>query len=83
MRREFFALHFPNPERVRVDDAVLEDLSRGLSGGDIRNFCLNANRKDWPDPMGENGKPNMGVIQRAEKLWSVGVDEWVPRFVRD
>ena len=42
MRRELFALHLPNPERVRADYAVLAQQSRGLSGGDILNICLNA-----------------------------------------
>jgi hypothetical protein len=42
MRKELFALHLPNPERVRADFAVLADLSRGLSGGDILNIGLNA-----------------------------------------
>ncbi len=38
MRRELFALHLPNPERVRADYAVLAE----LSGGDILNICVNA-----------------------------------------
>jgi ATP-dependent 26S proteasome regulatory subunit len=42
MRRELFALHLPNPDRVEVDYAVLSELSRGLSGGDILNVCVNA-----------------------------------------
>jgi SpoVK/Ycf46/Vps4 family AAA+-type ATPase len=42
MRRELFALHLPNPDRVEADYAVLAELSRGLSGGDILNICLNA-----------------------------------------
>ena len=42
MRRELFALHLPNPERVQADYAVLAELSRGLSGGDILNICVNA-----------------------------------------
>jgi hypothetical protein len=42
MRRELFALHLPNPERVRADYAVLAELSKGLSGGDILNVCVNA-----------------------------------------
>jgi SpoVK/Ycf46/Vps4 family AAA+-type ATPase len=42
MRRELFALHLPNPERVRADYAVLAELSKGFSGGDILNICLNA-----------------------------------------
>ena len=42
MRRELFALHLPNPDRVKADYAVLSELSRSLSGGDILNICLNA-----------------------------------------
>jgi SpoVK/Ycf46/Vps4 family AAA+-type ATPase len=42
MRRELFALHLPNPDRVEADYAVLSELSRGLSGGDILNVCVNA-----------------------------------------
>ena len=42
MRRELFALHLPNPDRVKADYAVLAELSRGLSGGDILNICVNA-----------------------------------------
>jgi SpoVK/Ycf46/Vps4 family AAA+-type ATPase len=42
MRRELFALHLPNPDRVTADYAVLADLSKGLSGGDILNVCVNA-----------------------------------------
>jgi len=42
MRRELFALHPPNPERVQADYAVLAELSRRLSGGDIPNVCVNA-----------------------------------------
>jgi ATP-dependent 26S proteasome regulatory subunit len=42
MRRELFALHLPNPDRVEADYAVLAELSKGLSGGDILNVCVNA-----------------------------------------
>ena len=42
MRRELFALHLPNPARVQADYAVIAELSRGLSGGDILNVCVNA-----------------------------------------
>jgi SpoVK/Ycf46/Vps4 family AAA+-type ATPase len=42
MRRELFAHHLPNPERVQADYAVLAGLSRGLSGGDILNVYVNA-----------------------------------------
>jgi ATP-dependent 26S proteasome regulatory subunit len=42
MRRELFALHLPNPDRVQADYAVLSEQSRSLSGGDILNVCVNA-----------------------------------------
>jgi ATP-dependent 26S proteasome regulatory subunit len=42
MRRELFALHRVNPDRVTADYTVLAELSRGLSGGDILNVCVNA-----------------------------------------
>ncbi len=42
MRRELFAHHLPNPDRVTADYAVLAGLSKGLSGGDILNVCVNA-----------------------------------------
>ena len=50
MRRELFALHLPNPDRVQADYAVLAELSRGLSGGDILNVCLNAIYAGSTDP---------------------------------
>ena len=42
MRRDLFALHLPNPDRVQADYAVLAELSKGLCGGDILNVCVNA-----------------------------------------
>jgi hypothetical protein len=42
MRRELFDLHLPNPDRVTADYAGPSELSRGLSGGDILNICVNA-----------------------------------------
>jgi ATP-dependent 26S proteasome regulatory subunit len=42
MRRELFVLHLPNLDRVKADYAVLAELSKGLSGGDILNVCVNA-----------------------------------------
>ena len=50
MRRELFALHLPNPERVEADYAVLAELSKGLSGGDILNVCVNAIHVGSVDP---------------------------------
>jgi len=41
-RRELITLHRVNPDRVRADYAVLAELSRGLSGGNILKVCVNA-----------------------------------------
>jgi ATP-dependent 26S proteasome regulatory subunit len=50
MRRELLALHLPNPERVRANLRNLAEQSRGLSGGDILNICLNAIHAGSRDP---------------------------------
>ena len=42
MRTRLFDLHLPNRERVRADLTALGRASKGLSGGDILNVCLNA-----------------------------------------
>ncbi len=42
MRRELFDFHLPNPDRVQADYAVLSELSKGLSGGDIPNVRVNS-----------------------------------------
>jgi len=42
MRRELFALHLNNSKGMDADYAALAGLSRGLSGGDILNLCVNA-----------------------------------------
>jgi SpoVK/Ycf46/Vps4 family AAA+-type ATPase len=42
MHRELFALHLPNPDRVKTDYAVLAELSRGFSGRYILHLCVNA-----------------------------------------
>jgi ATP-dependent 26S proteasome regulatory subunit len=50
MRRELLALHLPNPERVKANLRSLAEQSRGLSGGDILNVCLNAIHAGSRDP---------------------------------
>jgi SpoVK/Ycf46/Vps4 family AAA+-type ATPase len=50
MRRELFALHLPNSERVKANLRNLAAQSRGLSGGDILNICLNAIHAGSRDP---------------------------------
>jgi ATP-dependent 26S proteasome regulatory subunit len=42
MRRRLFELHLPNRQRVSADLAEAAKASKGLSGGDILNVCLNA-----------------------------------------
>lgn len=41
-REALFRLHLPSGDRVAADLQTLAMVSRGLSGGDIRNVCLNA-----------------------------------------
>jgi len=42
MRNRLFELHLPNRERVSADLGVLAGATKGLSGGDILNVCVNA-----------------------------------------
>jgi hypothetical protein len=64
MRRELFAQHLPNLERVRADYAVLAGLSRGLSGGDILNLCVNAIHAGRLDADSAKWKVTQGMIER-------------------
>jgi ATP-dependent 26S proteasome regulatory subunit len=64
MRRELFALHLPNPDRVKADYAVLAALSRGLSGGDILNVCVNAIHAGSVDPNPERWMVTQEMLER-------------------
>jgi SpoVK/Ycf46/Vps4 family AAA+-type ATPase len=64
MRRELFALHLPNPERVQADYAVLAELSKGLSGGDILNICLNAIHAGSTDPNPEQWRVTQEILEK-------------------
>lgn len=64
MRRDLFALHLPNPDRVRADYAVLAELSRGLSGGDILNVCVNAIHVGSVDADPAKWKVTQGMLER-------------------
>lgn len=64
MRRALFALHLPNPDRVQADYAVLAALSRGLSGGDILNICVNAIHAGSTDADPERWKVTQGMLER-------------------
>jgi SpoVK/Ycf46/Vps4 family AAA+-type ATPase len=67
MRRELFALHLPNPDRVQADYAVLAELSRGLSGGDILNISLNAIYAGSTDSNPERWKVTQEMIEAEIK----------------
>ena len=64
MRRELFAHHLPNPERVTADYAVLAGLSKGLSGGDILNICVNAIHAGSVDADPAKWKVTQGMLER-------------------
>jgi ATP-dependent 26S proteasome regulatory subunit len=64
MRRELFALHLPNPDRVEADYADLAALSRGLSGGDILNVCVNAIYAGSTDPNPERWVVTQEMLER-------------------
>ena len=64
MRRELFTLHLPNPDRVTADYAVLAELSRGLSGGDILNVCVNAIYAGSTDPNPELWVVTQEMVER-------------------
>jgi SpoVK/Ycf46/Vps4 family AAA+-type ATPase len=64
MRRELFALHRVNPERVEADDAVLAGLSRGLSGGDILSVCVNAIHAGSTDVDSAKWAVKQGMLER-------------------
>ena len=64
MRRELFALHLPNPDRVQADYAVLSELSKGLSGGDILNVCVNAIHAGSTDPNPEQWMVTQTMLER-------------------
>ena len=64
MRRELFALHLPNPDRVQANYAVLAELSRGLSGGDILNICVNAIHAGSTDANPERWMVTHAILER-------------------
>jgi len=64
MRRELFALRLPKPERVTADYAVLAELTRGLSGGDILNVCVNAIYAGSVDSDSAKWAVTQGMLER-------------------
>jgi hypothetical protein len=49
---------------VEADYAVLADLSKGLSGGDILNVCVNAIHAGSVDPNPERWMVTQGMLER-------------------
>ena len=64
MHRELYAHHLPNPERVQADYAVLAELSKGLSGGDILNVCVNAIHAGSTDADPAKWLVTQGMLER-------------------
>jgi hypothetical protein len=67
MRRELFTLHLPNPDRVTADYAVLAvlaGLSRGLSGGNLLNVCVNAIHAGSVDPDSAKWAVTQTMVER-------------------
>jgi AAA+ superfamily predicted ATPase len=62
--RELFTLHLPNPDRVTADYAALASLSRGLSGGDILNVCVNAIHAGSVDPDSAKWSVTQSMLER-------------------
>ena len=54
MRERLFRAHLPNPERVPANLRQAAVKSRGFSGGDILNACLNAMLAASTDPNPDN-----------------------------
>ena len=67
MRRELFAHHLPNPDRVTADYAVLAELSKGLSGGDILNVCVNAIHAGSTDMDSAKWRVTHGMVEAEIK----------------
>jgi len=65
MRLELFSLHLPNPDRVTADYAVLAELSKGFSGGDILNVCVNAIYAGSVDPASAKWAVTQGMLERG------------------
>lgn len=64
MRRELFALHLLNHSRIEADFAILAASSKGLSGGDILNICINAIHAGSMDTDPANWKVTQDMLER-------------------
>lgn len=74
MRRKLFELHLPNLERVEADLDVVAQASKGLSGGDILNICVNSIFAGSTDPDSANWKVSdlllLGEVEKVKRAKS-------------
>jgi SpoVK/Ycf46/Vps4 family AAA+-type ATPase len=68
MRENLYLLHMPNMDRVKdVDFKVVSELSKGFSGGDIRNVCANAIEAACQDENPEKWFLTMDLFEKQIK----------------
>jgi SpoVK/Ycf46/Vps4 family AAA+-type ATPase len=63
MRRRLFELHLPNRTRIDADLLEVAKASKGLSGGDILNVCLNSIYAGSVDENPENWKITAAILK--------------------
>ena len=62
MRRRIFELHLPKRDRVEANLLEVAKASKGLSGGDIKNVCLNAIHAGSVDENPSNWKVTQSIL---------------------
>jgi hypothetical protein len=71
MRRRLFELHLPNRDRVRADLGAVAAATKGLSGGDILNVCVNSifagSTADDPEQWAITGPILLAEIAKARE----------------
>ncbi len=71
MRHKLFELHLPNMARVRADLDTVALESKGLSGGDILNVCVNAiyagSASDNPEQWEVTGTHLLAEIEKVKR----------------
>jgi len=76
-------VQIPNPNRVKADYTVLAALSRGHSGGNILNVCVNAIHAGSVDADPANWKVTQAMLEREipelrkAKAEHSGEKDWV------
>jgi hypothetical protein len=65
MHRKLFVLNLTDPEQVRAKYAILSDLSRRLSAGNILNVCVNAIHAGSLDPNPAKWSVTQMILERG------------------